>query len=48
MVDPIQFNAEVYASEERYFVQKQKDPTPEPLKSVLLPGLIIDLDKLFK
>ena len=43
MVDSIQFNAEVYASEERYFVQKQKASTPESLKSVLLPGIIIDL-----
>ena len=48
MVDSIQFNAEVYASEERYFVQKQKASTPESLKSVLLPGLIIELGKLLK
>ncbi|EHQ25338.1 Uma2 family endonuclease [Mucilaginibacter paludis] len=45
--DPMQENADVYVLENGIFVLKQKAGKTEQLTSVLLPGLIFGLEKIF-
>lgn len=48
IIDPIQESAEVYILENTTYVLKQKALKTEILSSLLLKGLIFDLNKLFK
>ncbi|WP_448702829.1 Uma2 family endonuclease [Mucilaginibacter sp. AW1-3] len=47
IVDPIQENAEVHALENGVFTLKQKAAKTQQLNSLLLPGLVFDLSKIF-
>ncbi|HUH33940.1 MAG TPA: Uma2 family endonuclease [Daejeonella sp.] len=48
IIDPIQLNGEVYSLENGLFLLRQKAGKSELLQSVLLKGLEIDLNLLFK
>ncbi len=47
IVDPIQQNAEVHLLENGLFALKQKATKTEQLNSVILPGLVFDLARIF-
>ncbi len=47
IVDPLQENAELHALENGVFVIKQKAAKTQQLNSLLLPGLVFDLAKIF-
>jgi Uma2 family endonuclease len=47
IIDPLQENAEVHALENGAFVLKQKASKTQQLSSLLLPGLVFDLSKIF-
>ncbi|WP_295653671.1 Uma2 family endonuclease [uncultured Mucilaginibacter sp.] len=47
IVDPIQENAEIHFIENGVYVLKQKANKTQLLNSVLLPGLVFDLAKIF-
>ncbi|MGY3213992.1 Uma2 family endonuclease [Mucilaginibacter sp. HD30] len=48
IVDPIAQNADLYSLKDGAYQLQQKAQKTEQLNSVLLPGLIIELQKLFK
>jgi Uma2 family endonuclease len=48
IIDPIAQNADLYALREGVYYLHQKARNKEYLNSLILPGLSIDLDKIFK
>lgn len=48
IIDPVQENADLYVLKDRAYYLHQKAIKNEQLNSVLLPGLKLDLSKLFK
>jgi Uma2 family endonuclease len=48
IIDPIAKNADLYTIENNAYSLNQKVQTPGKLNSIIIPGLIFDLDRIFR